>query len=107
MHWLALSGAIVCEIIGTLSLRSTNEFRRLGPSLLVVCAYAASFYLLSIALRGIEVGVAYAIWSAVGTTFIATFGIVFWGESRSVLKLMSIALVVVGVIGLNLASRRA
>jgi small multidrug resistance pump len=104
MHWLALSGAIVFEIIGTLSLRSTNEFRRLGPTVLVLAAYAVSFYLLSVALRGIEVGVAYAVWSAVGTTFIAAFGIVVWGETASALKLASIALVVVGVVGLNLAS---
>ncbi|HEY5185261.1 MAG TPA: SMR family transporter [Actinomycetes bacterium] len=63
--------------------------------------------LLSIALRGIEVGVAYAIWSAVGTAFIATIGIVFRGETTSAVKLVSIALVVIGVVGLNLASNRA
>lgn len=105
MHWLALSGAIGFEIVGTLSLRSTDGFRRLGPTLVVLTAYGLSFWLLSVALQGIEVGVAYAIWSAVGTTVIAGFGILVWGESVSTLKVVSLALVVAGVVGLNLAVR--
>lgn len=104
MYWLALSGAIAFEIVGTLSLRSTDGFRRLAPTLVVLAAYAVSFWLLSVALRGIEVGVAYAIWSAVGTTVIAAFGILAWGESVSTLKVVSLGLVVVGVVGLNLAA---
>ncbi|MCU0264872.1 MAG: multidrug efflux SMR transporter [Actinomycetia bacterium] len=105
MHWLALLGAIAFEIIGTLSLKATDGFRRVGPTLVVLVGYGLSFWLLSVALRGIEVGVAYAIWSAVGTTVIAAFGILAWGESVTTLKVVSLGLVVAGVVGLNLAAR--
>jgi small multidrug resistance pump len=105
VHWLALLGAIAFEIIGTLSLKATDGFRRVGPTLVVLVGYGLSFWLLSVALRGIEVGVAYAIWSAVGTTVIAAFGILAWGESVTTLKVVSLGLVVAGVVGLNLAAR--
>ncbi|MGH3328403.1 MAG: DMT family transporter [Streptomycetales bacterium] len=67
-------------------------------------ARATSLWMLALALRaGIEVGVAYAVWSAVGTAAVATYGILVWGESASALKLASLALILVGVVGLNLA----
>jgi multidrug transporter EmrE-like cation transporter len=66
MNWLFLSIAIVAEVIGTSALKAAEGFTRLGPSLVVIVGYGMSFYFLSLALRGIPVGVAYAVWSGVG-----------------------------------------
>ena len=68
--WLLLSAAIVAEVIGTSFLKTSNGFTRVGPSLAVVVGYAAAFYFLSLTLKVIPVGVAYAIWSGVGVVLI-------------------------------------
>lgn len=104
MAWLWLAVAIALEVSGTLSLRATEGFTRLLPSVLVVLAYALSFVALSRSLvAGMEVGVAYAVWSGVGTAVVAAVGILAWGESAGTVKLASLALIVIGVIGLNVA----
>lgn len=103
--WLFLSAAIGLELVGTLSLKLSEGLTRPGLSLLVLCAYAASFSLLAQALRQIEVGIAYAIWSGVGTALIALVGIFYFNESLSWLKSLSLLLIIAGVIGLNLSSR--
>jgi small multidrug resistance pump len=103
MAWFALAGAILFEIVGTTALKASEGLSRLVPALLVVVFYGASFACLAIALKRLEVGVAYAIWSGVGTAAIAAIGIVWFGEAQSALKLVSLALVVAGVVGLNLA----
>jgi small multidrug resistance pump len=89
-------------VTGTTSLKLSQGFSRLVPSLVVVVSYCLSFYLLSLTLKKMEVGVGYAIWSAVGTAFIATIGILCFKEPISVLKIGSLALIILGVIGLNL-----
>lgn len=102
--WIYLIGAIAFEIGGTLTLKSTEGFSRLWPSVLCALAYAASFRLLASALKGIEVGVAYAIWSAVGTAVVAGFGVAFWDESFTAPKVLGVALVVAGVVLLNIGT---
>ena len=102
--WIYLIGAIAFEIGGTLTLKSTEGFSRLWPSVLCALAYAASFRLLASALKGIEVGVAYAIWSAVGTAVVAGFGVAFWGESFTAPKVLGLVLVVAGVVLLNVGT---
>ncbi len=106
MAWLYLAGAIVFEIGGTTALKLSDGLRYLRPSLAVVVLYGISFACLAVAMRRIELGVAYAIWSGVGTAVIAAIGIVWFREPASALKLLSLALVVAGVVGLNLAEGR-
>jgi small multidrug resistance pump len=90
-------------VTGTTALKLSQGFSRLAPSLVVVISYCLSFYLLSLTLKKMEVGVVYAIWSAVGTALIATIGILWFKEPISVLKIASLALIIFGVIGLNLS----
>ena len=101
--WLALIAGIVFEVAGTLGLKSTDGFTRLLPTIGVLAAYGVSFFFVALAVQGLEVGVVYAVWSAVGTSIVAAFGVAFMGESVSALKVGSLALIIVGVVGLNLA----
>lgn len=99
---LLLGAAIFVELIATSSLKASYGFSRLLPSLVTVVGYAISFYLLSLTLKRMEVGVVYAIWSGAGTALMALIGYWLFQESLSPIKLASIALIVIGVIGLNL-----
>jgi small multidrug resistance pump len=99
--WAALALAIACEIAATLALRASHGFTRPLPVVLLVAGYASSFYCLALALRTLSLATAYAIWSAVGIAVLTAVGIVAFGESRSVLKLVSLALVVAGIAGLR------
>ncbi|MDI9948067.1 MULTISPECIES: DMT family transporter [Rhodococcus] len=103
--YVLLAGAIVCEIVATLSLKVSEGFSKLPPSLLVVIGYVCSFTLLGLALnRGLPVSVGYAIWAAAGTTIVAILGVVFFRESLSGVAIAGLALIVVGVGLLNLGS---
>ncbi len=98
-----LALAIAVEVAATISLRASDGFTKLLPSVIVVIGYATSFYLLSLILRDLSVGTTYAIWAGAGTAAIAVIGIVVLGEPASALKIVSIVLIVAGVIGLNVA----
>jgi len=100
---LLLSFAIVSEVAGTIFLRYSDGFSKLAPSVGVVVGYGISFWLLALVLRELSVGTAYAVWSAAGTALIAGFGIFALGEPATALKLGSLGLIIVGVVGLNLA----
>jgi small multidrug resistance pump len=104
MPQFALAVAIVCEVIATAALKSADGFTRLWPSLLVIAGYALAFYALSIALRTIPVGVAYAIWSGVGIVGIALIGRVVFGQVLDAPALVGIGLILAGVLVLNLFS---
>jgi small multidrug resistance pump len=105
MNWLFLTGAILFEVCGTTVLKLSEGLTRLLPSLLTVVFYGLSFFLLSLALKKIEVGTAYAIWSGAGTAAIALIGWFWFQESLGTLKLVCIALIIAGVVGLNLGER--
>jgi small multidrug resistance pump len=98
-----LALAISVEVAATISLRYSDGFTRPLPSLIVVVGYATSFWLLSLILRELSVGTTYAIWAGAGTAAVALIGMLVLGEPATALKLASIALIVAGVIGLNLA----
>jgi small multidrug resistance pump len=100
---ILLGLAIVVEVAATLALRASDGFTRLVPSLVVVSGYATAFFLLSLVLRSIPVSVAYAVWSAVGTGTIGLIGMTLLDEPAGALKITSLVLIVVGVVGLNLA----
>ena len=101
-HWLFLAGAIALEIAGTTSMKLSQGFTRPLPSVLLFVFYLGSIVALTLALRRIDVSVAYAIWSGVGTATIAVIGILFFQENVSAVKVISIGLIVLGVIGVNL-----
>lgn len=105
MPTLALAVAIVCEVIATAALKASDGFTRLWPSLLVVAGYCLAFYALSLALRTIPVGVAYAVWSGVGIVGIALIGRFVLGQTLDAPALAGIGLIVAGVLVLNLFSR--
>lgn len=105
--WLYLAIAIVSEVIATSALKASDGFSRLGPSLLVVAGYAIAFACLSLTLRTIPVGVAYAIWSGVGIALIALIGWLAFGQSLDLAAIVGLALIVAGVVVLNVFSRSA
>lgn len=104
MPWILLSLAIATEIAATTALKASDGFTRLLPSVVVVIGYVASFVLLAKALKSLDVGVAYAIWSGVGTAVVAALGVLLFAESMSVAKAFWIAVIIVGVIGLQASS---
>ncbi|HDH98433.1 MAG TPA: multidrug efflux SMR transporter [Deltaproteobacteria bacterium] len=105
-QWFFLSSAIVLEVAGTISMKLSEGFTKLVPSVLLFMFYAASFVALTFALKKIEVSVAYAVWSGVGTALITTIGILCFREAATALKLVSILLIIVGVVGLNLSGAK-
>jgi small multidrug resistance pump len=106
--WFWLAGAIVAEVTGTIALKSSEGFSRLGPSILVVLGYGLAFFSLSQALvRGMPVGVAYGVWAAIGVTVVALIGAVFLGESLTPVQVGGIVLVIGGVLALELGAAHA
>jgi small multidrug resistance pump len=100
---LLLSFAIVTEVAATVALRYSDGFTKLLPSAVVVLGYGISFWLLALVLRELSVGTTYAVWSAAGTALIAAVGVLAFGEPATALKLASLGLIIIGVVGLNLA----
>jgi len=103
LAWIYLSAAIVTEVVGTVFLRYTDGFTRPVPSIVVVVIYVASIWLTALALKSLEISLAYAVWAGVGTAAVAIIGMAALGETVNGLKLASIALVISGVVGLNLS----
>ncbi|MBF6348100.1 DMT family transporter [Nocardia sp. NPDC058499] len=104
MALVMLGLAIVAEIVGTSLLKATEGFTRLWPTVASLAAYTVAFVLLAQAIaRGMQVGFAYAVWSGLGTTLIVIVGALFLGESLGPAKIAGVALVVAGVVTLNLA----
>jgi small multidrug resistance pump len=103
--WLLLCGAIALEIVATSLLPTTQTFTLPVPSGVVLLLYAMSYFLLSRCLGRIPLGVAYAVWSGVGTAAVAAIGIAFLGEEATVLKGAGIGLIIIGVVAVNLPER--
>ncbi len=101
-HWLYLACAILLEVMGTTSMKLSQGFTRVLPSVLIFIFYGASFAVFTLALKKIDISIAYAIWSGIGTAAIAAIGIVYFREPASMVKLVSILLIIIGVVGLNL-----
>jgi small multidrug resistance pump len=101
LHWFCLAGAIVLEIAGTVSMKMSQGFTRTLPSVLIFVFYAASFALMTVAVKKIDMSVSYAIWSGVGTATIALIGVFWFRESLTLMQIASVVLIVTGVIGLR------
>lgn len=105
MKWIYLGIAIVSEVLATSALRAADGFTRIWPSLAVVVGYAISFYFLSLTLRSIPVGIAYAIWSGVGILLISVAGWLLFGQKLDAPAILGLSLIVLGVAILNLFSK--
>ena len=103
-NWAFLFLAIVSETIATSTLKSSEGFSRLWPSVITVVGYVAAFYFLSLTLRTIPVGIAYAIWSGVGVVLITLVGWFIFGQKLDAPALIGMGLIVCGVLMMNLFS---
>ena len=103
--WLILVASILFEVFGMLSIRYSNGFTNLLPTAGAVTCFITSIWLMSISLKQIEMGIAYAVWAAASTAIVALFGIVFYAESIASFKITGLVLVVIGVVLLNLGTK--
>jgi quaternary ammonium compound-resistance protein SugE len=97
--WLTLAGLL--EIAWAIGLKYTEGWTRLGPSLATVLAMAGSVYFLAVAVRTIPIGTGYAVWTGIGAVGVAILGMILFQESRDLVRLASIALIVLGIAGLK------
>ena len=104
MHYVYLAIAIVSEVAGTMSLKSSEGFTRLLPSLVVVAGYGSAFYFLSLSLQQLSIGTAYAIWAGVGIVLIAVLGFVIHGERLDFAAIVGMTLIVTRVVVINALS---
>ncbi|MGS2744792.1 DMT family transporter [Halomonas sp. LS-001] len=105
MTFIYLVLAVVAEVIATSALKSSLGFTRLWPSLLVLVGYGVAFYLLGLALRTLPVGLAYAIWAGLGIVLVTLVGMVVFGERPDLPGVLGIALIVAGVVVLQVFSK--
>ena len=105
MNWLYLVIAIISEVIGTSALKASEGFSKLYPSLLVILGYGTAFYFLSLTLRTIPVGIAYAIWSGLGVVLITIVSWILFNQRLDLAGWLGILLITSGVIVLNLFSK--
>jgi small multidrug resistance pump len=103
VYWIVLYAAIVFEVAGTTSMKLSNGFTRLWPTLFALDFYLLALVGLGFALRKLEMGAAYAIWSGLGTMVVAVIGFVYFDDELTPLKIASLLLVVAGVVGLNIS----
>jgi small multidrug resistance pump len=104
MSWLYLVLAIVLEVSGTTAMKLSQGFTKMWPSVLMFLFYGLSLSALTLALKRIEVSVAYAVWSGLGTALIATIGVLWMKEPINTLKIMSLMLIILGVVGLHFSA---
>jgi small multidrug resistance pump len=105
--YLLLLIAIATEVVATSALKATHGFTRPLPSAIVVLGYGASFYLMTIVLKRLDLGVVYATWSALGTAAVAFIGVTLYGDSLSLGRIAGLVLVIAGVAVLNLSGGNA
>ena len=105
--YLLLALAVLAETIGTTALQASQQFSRLGPSLVVVVFYAIAFYLLALTLRVMPVGIVYAIWSGLGIVFIAAIGWLVFGQRLDPPAILGLALILAGILVIHLFSAAA
>ena len=105
--WPTLILAVLAETIGTTALEASRQFTRLGPSLVVVVAYALSFWLLSLTLRTIPVGIVYGLWSGLGIVLIAIIGWLVFGQRLDGPAILGLTLILTGVLVIHVFSGTA
>ncbi|WP_152206280.1 SMR family transporter [Marinobacter changyiensis] len=103
--WIFLGIAIVAEVVATTGLKASEGFTRLWPSVLVITGYAVAFYFLSITLKEIPVGLAYAIWAGLGIVLVAFIGWLIYGQTLDAASVIGMGLIIAGVVVINVFSR--
>lgn len=99
--WVFLAGAITSEVVASAALKASDGFSRWIPSLVVVVGYGLAFYLLSIAIRTLPLGLSYAIWSGVGTAGAVAAGVILFREQLDLWRVLGILLILVGIVVIN------
>lgn len=105
MGYFYLTVAIIAEVVGTSALKASESFTKLGPSIVVVLGYVVAFYFLSLVLKTIPVGIAYAIWAGMGIVLIAIIGAIAFKQMLDLPAVIGMALIVSGVIVINVFSK--
>lgn len=103
MEWIFLTLAGLFEIVWASGLKYTEGFTKLIPSAITIAAMIISFWLLSLSLRTLPLGISYAIWTGIGTVGTVIFGIMWLGESASIIKIIFILMILIGIIGLKVS----
>ncbi len=104
MNWVYLTIAGILEIAWAIGLKYTEGWTRLVPSLITAALMIASFYFLSLAVKTLPIGTAYAVWTGIGTVGAAVLGMVLFDEPRDIVRVLCIALIIAGIAGLKLTS---
>ncbi|MFO7985495.1 MAG: SMR family transporter [Desulfatiglandaceae bacterium] len=104
-NWLFLGVAITAEVVATSSLKASSGFTKVWPSVVVVLGYAIAFYFLSLTLKAIPVGIAYAVWAGLGIVLISVAGWLFFGQNLDFASIIGMALIVTGVVVINVFSK--
>lgn len=104
MNWIWLCIARILEIFWAVGMKYSHGFTRLVPSLLTVAAMLASLGCLALAMRTLPLGTAYAVWTGIGTVGTVIVGMIFFGESTAILRILCLLLIVSGIVGLKLLS---
>ncbi len=105
MHYFYLLVAILAEVVGTSSLKASAQFTKPLPSILVVVAYATSFYFMSLTLKTLPIGITYAIWSGVGIVLVSLIGVLFFKQYLDVPAIIGIGLILAGVLVIHVFSK--
>ena len=106
MSWIYLICAIILEVAGTTNMKLSQGFTKILPSILMFVLYGLSFVFLVLALKKINLSIVYSIWSGLGTALIAAIGILYFKEPATAMKIVSIGLIIIGVVGLTLTDKR-
>ena len=106
-HFFFLIAAVFAETVGTTALQASQQFTRLWPSVLVICAYAISFYLLSLTLKFMPVGIMYAVWSGLGIVLIAGIAWVVYGQKLDLWAMLGMGMILGGILIIHLFSSTA
>lgn len=101
-YWVFLFLAIIFEVFGTFSMKMSNGFTKLIPSIMIFVFYGVAFTFLTFALKSISVGVAYAIWSGTGTFLVLVFGAIIFNEIITMYKIIFCTMIITGVAGLSI-----
>ena len=104
-YWIFLSISILAEVAATSSLKASEGFSKLLPSLVVVIGYAAAFYFLSLSLKAIPLGISYAVWAGAGIVLVSLVGWLFLGQKLDPSAILGMSLIVTGVVILNVFSK--
>ena len=102
--WILLFIGVGLEVVATTCLKLSQGFTKLWPSVGFIIFFASAFYLFSLCIKNIEVGIAYAVWAGLGIGLIAIIGVIFFSEEISLLKFLAIGMIIVGAVILNLTS---